>query len=118
MGNFILFMFIFVMVNLGSIAKSALLHNESWNEIIRTNIILSIIMILWYWPAVYDIELNIFLFLFSCFVFGVMMIVLCIIKKKYEKHREGVNEDLFLVSGVFIFTIVKYIFKIKLVDCF
>ena len=45
MGNFILFMFIFVMVNLGSIAKSALLHNESWNEIIRTNIILSIIMI-------------------------------------------------------------------------
>ena len=83
MGNFILFMFIFVMVNLGSIAKSALLHNESWNEIIRTNIILSIIMILWYWPAVYDIELN-----------------------------------LFLVGGVFIFTIVKYIFKIKLVDCF
>ena len=118
MGNFILFMFIFVMVNLGSIAKSALLHNESWNEIIRTNIILSIIMILWYWPAVYDIELNILLFLFSCFVFGVMMIVLCIIKKKYEKHREGVNEDLFLVGGVFIFTIVKYIFKIKLVDCF
>jgi len=109
MGNFILFMFIFVMVNLGSIAKSALLHNESWNEIIRTNIILSIIMILWYWPAVYDIELNIFLFLFSCFVFGVMMIVLCIIKKKYEKHREGVNEDLFLVGGVFIFTIVKLI---------
>lgn len=118
MGNFILFMFIFIMVNLGSIAKSALFHNESWNEIIRTNIILSIIMILWYWPAVYDIELNIFLFLFSCFVFGVMMIVLCIIKKKYEKHREGVNEDLFLVGGVFIFTIVKYIFKIKLVDCF
>ena len=118
MGNFILFIFIFVMVNLGSIAKSALLHNESWNEIIRTNIILSIIMILWYWPAVYDIELNIFLFLFSCFVFGVMMIVLCIIKKKYEKHREGVNEDLFLVGGIFIFTIVKYIFKIKLVDCF
>ncbi|WP_432848096.1 hypothetical protein [Treponema denticola] len=118
MGNFILFMFIFVMVNLGSIAKLALLHNESWNEIIRTNIILSIIMILWYWPAVYDIELNIFLFLFSCFVFGVMMIVLCIIKKKYEKHREGVNEDLFLVGGVFIFTIVKYIFKIKLVEIF
>lgn len=118
MGNFILFMFIFIMVNLGSIAKSALFHNESWNEIIRTNIILSIIMILWYWPAVYDIELNIFLFLFSCFVFGVMMIVLCIIKKKYEKHREGVNEDLFLVGGVFIFTIVKYIFKIKLVEIF
>ncbi|WP_225969049.1 hypothetical protein [Treponema pedis] len=118
MGNFILFMFILVMVNLGSIAKSVFLHNESWNEIIMTNIILSIIMILWYWPAVYDIELNIFLFLFSCFVFGVMMIVLCIIKKKYEKYREGVNADLFLVGSVFIFTIVKYIFKIKLVEFF
>lgn len=35
-----------------------------------------------------------------------------------KKHREGVNEDLFLVGGIFIFTIVKYIFKIKLVDIF
>ena len=118
MGNFILYTFILVMANLGSIAKSALLNIESWNEIIKTNIVLSIIITLWYWLAVYDIELHIFSFLLSCFVFGVMMIVLCIIKKKYEKHREGVNEDLFLVGGVFIFTIVKYIFKIKLVDCF
>ncbi|EGC77313.1 hypothetical protein [Treponema denticola] len=118
MGNFILYTFILVMANLGSIAKSALLNIESWNEIIRTNIVLSIIITLWYWLAVYDIELHIFSFLLSCFVFGVMMIVLCIIKKKYEKHREGVNEDLFLVGGIFIFTIVKYIFKIKLVDIF
>ncbi|UYT06609.1 MULTISPECIES: hypothetical protein [Treponema] len=118
MGNFILYTFILVMANLGSIAKSALLNIESWNEIIKTNIVLSIIITLWYWLAVYDIELHIFSFLLSCFVFGVMMIVLCIIKKKYEKHREGVNEDLFLVGGIFIFTIVKYIFKIKLVDIF
>lgn len=118
MGNFILYTFILVIANLGSIAKSALLNIESWNEIIKTNIVLSIIITLWYWLAVYDIELHIFSFLLSCFVFGVMMIVLCIIKKKYEKHREGVNEDLFLVGGIFIFTIVKYIFKIKLVDIF
>ena len=118
MGNFILYTFILVMANLGSIAKSALLNIESWNEIIKTNIVLNIIITLWYWLAVYDIELHIFSFLLSCFVFGVMMIVLCIIKKKYEKHREGVNEDLFLVGGVFIFTIVKYIFKIKLVEIF
>lgn len=118
MGNFILYTFILVMANLGSIAKSALLNIESWNEIIKTNIVLSIIITLWYWLAVYDIELHIFSFLLSCFVFGVMMIVLCIIKKKYEKHREEVNEDLFLVGGIFIFTIVKYIFKIKLVDIF
>ena len=118
MGNFILFMFILVILNLGFIVRSLLLANESWDEIIITNVVLSVMLTLLYWTILYDIELHILSFLVSCFVLGVMTVVLYIIRIKYKKYRKGATAGFFMTCGVLIFTIVKYIFKIKLFDCF